>query len=82
MFEILVPSDVKVTVTIDYFRLRSNSISTKSMKFTKKSFFYTILGFTQSQSGPSYIIPEVFAPNIPETYKKTLLRLLDLILFI
>ena len=32
-------------------RLRSNVTNEKTMKFTKKFFFYTILGFTQSQSG-------------------------------
>ena len=44
------PNDVDITN--DDFRLRSILISIKMLKITKKSFFSTTLGFTQSNSGP------------------------------
>jgi len=43
---------VKVSITIDDVRLRSNLNINQPLIFTKKSFFYTILGFTRSHSGP------------------------------
>ena len=42
---------MKVSVTIDDVRLKSNLTNQTSI-FTNKSFFYTILGFTQSHSYP------------------------------
>ena len=44
--------DVKVSVTIDDFRLKSNSKTNQTFFIIKKSFFYTILGFTRSRSYP------------------------------
>ena len=46
------PDDVKVSVTIDDIRLKSNLKTNQTLIFTEKSFFYTILGFTRSQSYP------------------------------
>ena len=48
----ILPDNVKVNITIDDIRLKSNLKTNQTLKFTKKSFFYTILGFTQSRSYP------------------------------
>ena len=49
-------------------RLRSNLTTIKTVGFTKKSFFCTILGFTQSHSGPLGDIEE-FVQKIPGACK-------------
>ena len=46
------PDNVKVGVTIEDVRLKSNLKSNQTLIFTEKSFFYSILGFTQSRSYP------------------------------
>ena len=46
------PDNVKVNLTIDDVRLKSNLKNNQTLLFTNKSFFYTILGFTQSHQGP------------------------------
>ena len=46
------PDNVKVSVTIDDVRLKSNLKTNQTLIFTEKSFFYTILGFTRSRSYP------------------------------
>ena len=48
----ILPDTVKVNITIDDIRLKSNLKTKQTLIFTKKSFFYTILGFTQSRSYP------------------------------
>ena len=48
----ILPNNVKVNVTIDDIRLKSNLKINQTLIFTEKSFFYTILGFTQSHSYP------------------------------
>ena len=48
----ILPDNVKVSVTIDDVRLKSNLKTNQTLIFTEKSFFYTILGFTQSRSYP------------------------------
>ena len=48
----MLPDNVKVSVTIDDIRLKSNLKTNQILIFTGKSFFYTILGFTQSRSYP------------------------------
>ena len=68
MLKSLLPDDVKSNITIDDFRLRSALGNSKTIRFTKKSFFYTLLGFTQSHSGPLGDI-EGFFQLIPGTYK-------------
>ena len=44
--------NVKISVTIDDIRLKSNLKTNQTLIFTEKSFFYTFLGFTQSRSYP------------------------------
>ena len=48
----ILPDNVKVNITIDDFRLKSNLKINQTLIFTEKSFFYTILGFNQSRSYP------------------------------
>ena len=48
----ILPDNVKVNITIDDIRLKSNLKINQTLIFTEKSFFYTILGFTQSKSYP------------------------------
>ena len=48
----ILPDNVKVSITIDDIRLKSNLKINQTLIFTEKSFFYTILGFTQSHSYP------------------------------
>ena len=43
---------MKVNITIDDIRLKSNFRINQTLIFTEKSFFYTILGFTRSHSYP------------------------------
>ena len=46
------PDTVKLSVTIDDIRLKSNLKTNQTLIFTEKSFFFTILGFTRSRSYP------------------------------
>ena len=48
----ILPDNVKVSITIDDIRLKSNLKINQTLIFTEKSFFYTILGFTRSHSYP------------------------------
>ena len=48
----ILPDNVKVDITIDDIRLQSNLKINQTLIFTERSFFYTILGFTQSRSYP------------------------------
>ena len=48
----ILPDNVKVSVTIDDIRLKSNLKTNQTLIFTEKSFSYTILGFTKSRSYP------------------------------
>ena len=48
----ILKDNVKVNVTLDDIRLKSNLKINQTLIFTEKSFFYTILGFTQSRSYP------------------------------
>ena len=48
----ILPDNVKVSVTIDDIRLKSNLKTNQTLIFTEKSFFYTILGFTRSRFYP------------------------------
>ena len=48
----ILPDNAEVSVTIDDIRLKSNLKTNQTLIFSKKSFFYTILGFTQSKSYP------------------------------
>ena len=59
---------MKVGVTNDDVRLKSNLKTNQTLRFTNNSFFYTILGFTQS---PSYPLDDIdgFYHLIAGTYK-------------
>ena len=48
----ILPDNLKVNITIDDIRLKSNLKINQTLIFTEKSFFYRILGFTQSRSHP------------------------------
>ena len=48
----ILPKNVKVNITKDDIRLKSNLKINQTLIFTEKSFFFTILGFTQSRSYP------------------------------
>ena len=48
----ILPNNVKVDITIEDIRLKSYLKINQTLIFTEKSFFYTILGFTQSRSYP------------------------------
>ena len=48
----ILPNNVKVNVTTDDIRLKSNLKTNHILNFTEKSFFYTVLGFTRSRSYP------------------------------
>ena len=62
------PDNVKVNITIDDNRLKSNLKINQTLIFTQKSFFYTILGFTQSHQGPLNDI-DGFYQILPGSYK-------------
>ena len=64
----ILPDNVKVNITIDDIRLKSNLKNNQTLLFTEKSFFYTILGFTQSRSYPLDDI-DGFYQNIAGSYK-------------
>ena len=53
MLKSLLPNDVKVNITIDDIRFRSNLTNNKTIRFTKISFFYTTLGLIQYNSSTS-----------------------------
>ena len=48
----ILPDNVEINVTIDDIRLKSILKINQTLIFTERSFFYTILGFTQSRSYP------------------------------
>ena len=64
----ILPNAVKVNITIDDIRFKSNLKINQTSVFTNKSFFYTILGFTQSHQGPLNDI-EGFYQILPGSYK-------------
>ena len=64
----ILPDNVKVNVTIADIRLKSNLKINQTLIFTEKSFFYTILGFSQSRSYPLDDI-EGFCQLIKGSYK-------------
>ena len=64
----VLPDNVRVSVTIDDVRIKSNLKINQTLIFTKKSFFYSILGYTQSHQGPLNDI-EGFYQILPGSYK-------------
>ena len=68
----ILPNNVKINITIDDIRLKSNLKINQTLIFTEKSFFYTILGFTQSHQsalndikGFYQILPGSYQSNKP-----------------
>ena len=68
MLESLLPKQVKVKITIDDIRLKTDLTINTTIRFTKKSFFCTILGPTESHSGVLCNISG-FVQLIPGSYK-------------
>ena len=68
MIKSLLPKKVKVNITVDDISIRSNLITNKTIRFNKKSFLCTLLGFTQSHSGPPGDL-EGFIQMTPGKYK-------------
>ena len=48
----ILPNNVKIDITIDERKYKTDLKINQTLIFTNKSFFYTILGFTQSHSYP------------------------------
>ena len=48
----ILPNNVKVNITIDDFKIKSNLKINQTLIFTERFFFYTNLGFTQSRFYP------------------------------
>ena len=53
MLKHLLPDNVKIKISVDDIKLKSNLTTNKTSRFTRRSFSYTILVFTQYHSGPS-----------------------------
>ena len=68
LLKYILPDNVKVSVSIDDIRLKSNLKTNQTLIFTEESFFYTILAFTRSQSYPLDDI-EGFYQLIAGSYK-------------
>ena len=66
--KIILPNNVKINVTIDERKYKTDLKINQTLIFTDKSFFYTILGFTQSHQGPLNDI-EGFYQILPGSYK-------------
>ena len=49
LLQSFLPNNVEVKLSTDDIRLRSNLSTNRTMKFTEKSFFYTMLGFSQGE---------------------------------
>ena len=62
------PNNVKIDITIDERKYKTDLKINQTLIFTKKSFFYTILGFTQSHSYPLDDL-EGFYQLIPGSYQ-------------
>ena len=64
----ILPNNVKINITIDERKYKTDLKINQTLIFTNKSFFYTILGFTQSHQGPLNDI-EGFYQILPGSYK-------------
>ena len=56
----ILPINVKIDITIDERKNKTDLKSNQTLIFTNKSFFYTILGFTRSHSYPLKDIEEFY----------------------
>ena len=64
----ILPDNVKINISIDERKYKTDLEINQTLIFTKKSFFYTILVFTQSHQGPLNDI-EGFYQILPDSYK-------------
>ena len=64
----ILPNNIKIDITIDERKYKTDLKISQTLIFTNKSFFYTILGFTQSHQGFLNDI-EGFYQIIPGSYK-------------
>ena len=64
----ILPDNVKINISIDERKYKTDLEINQTLIFTKKSFFYTILVFTQSHQGPLNDI-EGFYQILPGSYK-------------
>ena len=64
----ILPNNVKIDITIDERKYKTDLKINQSLIFTNKSFFYTILGFTQSHQSSLNDI-EGFYQFLPGAYK-------------
>ena len=64
----ILPDNVKIDVTIDERKYKTDLKINQTLIFTNKCFFYTILGFTQTHKGPLNDI-EGFYQILPGSYK-------------
>ena len=71
MIDSLLPNEVKVKITIDDIRLRSNLTTGKTSRFFEKYFSYTVPGFNQSNSGSLNDPPKGYIQELPRTYKSS-----------
>ena len=64
----ILPNNVKIDINIDERKYKTDLKIIQTLIFTNKSFFYTILGFTQSHQGPLNDI-EGFYQILPGLYE-------------
>ena len=64
----ILPNNVKIYINIDERKYKTDLKINQTLIFTNKSFFYNILGFTQSHQGPLNDIEE-FYQILPGSYK-------------
>ena len=64
----ILPNNVKINVTIDERKYKTDLKTNQTLIFTNKGLFYTMLGFTQSHQGPLNDI-EGFYQILPGSYK-------------
>ena len=64
----ILPNDVKINITIDKRKYKTDLKINQTLIFTEKSFFYTTLGYTRSRSYPLDDI-EGFYQLIAGSYK-------------
>ena len=64
----ILPNYIKIDIIIDERKYKTDLRINQTLIFTNKSFFYTILGFTQSHQGPLNDI-EGFYQILPGSYK-------------
>ena len=64
----ILPNNIKIDITIDERKFKTDLKINQTLIFTNKSFFYFILGFTQSHQGPLNDI-EGFYQILPGSYK-------------